>query len=63
MRVKILFFTDDGVRVKDEVLDLPVGAGGRVVIPESFKQGKQIIAVLNSDAEILNRLGDRSSRH
>lgn len=61
MKVKILFYNEGDVHVQDAMLNLPVGRGGRVVIPESFKAGKQIIAVLNADAEVLNRLGDRPS--
>jgi hypothetical protein len=30
-----------------------------VVIPQSFKEGKSIIAVCDGEIEILNKIGDR----
>ncbi|WP_335925362.1 TIGR02922 family protein [Shewanella khirikhana] len=38
---------------------LPVSDTGRVMIPQSFRSGKSIIAVLEGECKILNSLGER----
>jgi uncharacterized protein (TIGR02922 family) len=38
---------------------LPVSETGRVMIPQSFRSGKSIIAVLEGECKILNSLGER----
>nr|WP_284730677.1 TIGR02922 family protein [Shewanella jiangmenensis] len=38
---------------------LPVSDSGRVMIPQSFRNGKSIIAVLEGECRILNSLGER----
>lgn len=32
---------------------------GRVIIPDDFKQGRNIIAVIDGPVNVLDRLGDR----
>ncbi|GGP68411.1 hypothetical protein GCM10009347_37220 [Shewanella algicola] len=52
---------------QNEVLDLKcevlhgceAGSGGRVIIPESVKENKIIIAVLDGQVKVLNTLGSR----
>jgi uncharacterized protein (TIGR02922 family) len=39
--------------------DLHVSEAGRVMIPQSFRDGKSIIAVLDGECKILNSLGER----
>lgn len=57
--VTVLYYTDADLRLCDEVLTLEVSENGRVVIPDEFKWGKQIIAVLEGECRLLNRLGER----
>ncbi|ABM00614.1 TIGR02922 family protein [Shewanella amazonensis] len=38
---------------------LPVSETGRVMIPQSFRNGKSIIVVLEGECKILNSLGER----
>ncbi|MGX9463545.1 TIGR02922 family protein [Shewanella sp. A14] len=38
---------------------LTISQTGRVMIPESFRRGKSIIAVLEGECKILNSLGER----
>jgi len=59
--VTVLFYESvDSVLLESQVLtDCNVGEGGRVVLPDAFKQDKMIIAVLSGNVTVLNRLGDR----
>lgn len=59
LEVTLLYFTDDDLRLKSEQLELPLGEGGRAIIPAEFRRGKQIIGVLEGHCKILNRIGDR----
>lgn len=59
LKVTVLFFSDADLRLRDEILELEVGDGGRAIIPMSYKEGKQIIAVLAGECHLLNRIGDR----
>lgn len=59
LKVTVLFFSDADLRLRDEILELEVGDGGRAIIPLSYKEGKQIIAVLAGECHLLNRIGDR----
>ncbi|GGA78796.1 TIGR02922 family protein [Neiella marina] len=57
--VTVLYYTNSDLRLSDSILELDVRTNGRVVIPADFKQGKQIIAVLEGECKLLNRLGER----
>ncbi|WP_259655913.1 TIGR02922 family protein [Shewanella colwelliana] len=59
--VTVLYYSSvDSLFMESSVLeDCPVGQGGRVILPVSFKKDKQIIAVLSGNCTVLNRLGDR----
>ncbi|MBW8190089.1 TIGR02922 family protein [Neiella marina] len=59
LKVTVLYFSDADLRLRDEILELHVGDGGRAIIPLSYKEGKQIIAVLAGECHLLNRIGDR----
>lgn len=49
-----------GLTMHNAVLSgLEVSESGRVMIPESFRKGKSIIAVLEGECKILNSLGER----
>ncbi|MBW8192938.1 TIGR02922 family protein [Neiella marina] len=58
-RVTVLYYTESDLRLSDEVLVLNTSSSGRVIIPAEFKQDKQIIAVLEGECRLLNRLGER----
>lgn len=57
--VTVLYYTESDLRLCDETLTLEVSGNGRAVIPAEFKVGKQIIAVLEGECRLLNRLGER----
>ncbi|WP_434928637.1 TIGR02922 family protein [Shewanella sp. HL-SH2] len=59
--VTILFYeAPAGLEMHNTVLtDLTVSESGRVMIPDSFRRGKSIIAVLDGECTILNALGER----
>lgn len=57
--VTILFYTESDLRLCDEVMALEASSSGRVIIPSEFKRGKQIVAVLEGECKLLNRLGER----
>lgn len=59
--VTVLFYeAPAGLEMHNTVLtDLPISRSGRVMIPESFRRGKSIIAVLDGECTILNALGER----
>ncbi|GGP40746.1 TIGR02922 family protein [Shewanella algicola] len=59
--VTVLFYdAPAGLEMYNAVLtDLQVSQSGRVMIPESFRRGKSIIAVLEGECTILNSLGER----
>lgn len=59
--VTILFYeAPAGLEMHNTVLtNLSVSRSGRVMIPDSFRRGKSIIAVLDGECTILNALGER----
>jgi uncharacterized protein (TIGR02922 family) len=59
--VTILYYEAPvGLEMHNAVIKgLHVSHTGRVIIPESFRQGKSIIAVLEGECKILNSLGER----
>lgn len=61
--VTVLFYDDEFLlELKSEVVsNCEVASGGRVVIPDTFKEGKLIVAVLDGKVNILNKLGDRAT--
>lgn len=59
IKVTVLFFMDTDLRLRDQVVELTCGEGGRAIIPADFKAGKQIIGVLDGECRLLNRIGDR----
>ncbi|PCI53058.1 MAG: TIGR02922 family protein [Gammaproteobacteria bacterium] len=58
-KVTIIYYSDDGLELHHEVKIFKQNDAGRVVIPQSFKEGKSIIAVCDGEIEILNKIGDR----
>jgi uncharacterized protein (TIGR02922 family) len=59
--VTILYYEAPvGLEMHNAVMtDLQISQTGRVMIPESFRRGKSIIAVLEGECKILNSLGER----
>lgn len=59
--VTVLFCNDDTcLEIKSQVLhDLPV-SNERVILPDSFRKGKTIFAVLRGVVTVLNTLGERA---
>ena len=57
--VTIIYYSDISLELMHEVHTLPQSKSGRVVIPESFKVNKSVIAVCDGEVTILNKVGDR----
>jgi uncharacterized protein (TIGR02922 family) len=58
-RVTVIYFSDTFLELLHKIELFLQSPEGRVVIPESFKQGKLIIAVSEGKVNILNKIGDR----
>ncbi len=58
--VTIIYYSDLSLELMHEVQTFPQSKTGRVVIPESFKADKSIIAVCDGEVSILNKVGDRT---
>lgn len=58
--VTIIFYSDVSLELMHEVHTFPQSKTGRVVIPDSFKVDKSIVAVCDGDVSILNKVGDRT---
>lgn len=59
--VTVLFYEEPvSLEMHNAVLrDLDISETGRVILPESFRKGRSIIAVLDGECRILNSLGER----
>ena len=57
--VTIVYYSDISLELLHEVHTFPQSKMGRVVIPDSFKVDKSIIAVCDGEITILNKVGDR----
>jgi len=57
--VTIIFYSDISLELMHEVHTFPKHKSGRVIIPDSFKVDKSIIAVCDGEITILNKVGDR----
>ena len=55
----VIYCADDSLEIQHEAKQFSVRENGRIVIPDSFKDGKIIIAVCEGDVSVLNKLGDR----
>jgi len=58
-QVTIIYYCDNSLELHHQVETFPQNEHGRVVIPDSFKDDKSIIAVCDGEIEILNKVGDR----
>ena len=56
----VIYSCEESIKILHEVMQFQVSADERIEIPESFKDGKIIIAVCEGDVPILNKLGDRA---
>ncbi len=57
--VTIIYYGEESLELKHGVESFPQLKNGRVVIPESYKQDKSIIAVCEGRVNILNKFGER----
>ncbi|TWX59407.1 TIGR02922 family protein [Colwellia hornerae] len=57
--VTLIYYSDDSLELLHKIESFLQSAEGRVVIPESFKKGKSIIAVCEGEINIMNKVGDR----
>jgi len=57
--VTIIYYCDSSLELKHQVIAAEKNQSGRVIIPQTFKENKSIIAVCNGDIKILNKMGDR----
>jgi len=57
--VTVIYYREGSLELVHDVLDFDENKNGRVIIPESYKEHKSIIAVCNGEVDILNKVGDR----
>lgn len=57
--VTIIYYSDISLELMHETHSFPENKNGRVIIPDSFKVDKSIIAVCDGEVTILNKIGDR----
>ena len=57
--VTVIYYKEDSLELFHEAHAFNVNPNGRVILPNTFKQGKSIIAVCAGEIEILNKVGDR----
>lgn len=57
--VTIIYYGEESLELQHSVETFPQLQSGRVVIPESYKQDKSIIAVCEGQVNILNKFGER----
>ncbi len=59
IQVSIIYYHEQSLELLHQVCFFHKNSNGRVVIPESFKEGKSIIAVCEGEINIMNKIGDR----
>lgn len=57
--VTIIYYNDSSLELLHEVHSFFQNENGRVIIPQSFKKDKSIVAVCDGEIKILNKIGDR----
>lgn len=58
-KVTVIYYSDNSLELLHEVETFLQNEQGRVIIPESFKEDKSIIAVCDGEVDIINKVGDR----
>ena len=59
IKITVLYYLDCDLELKNEVITVEKKEQGRIAIPENFRRGKNIIAVIDGDVDVLNKIGDR----
>jgi len=58
--ITVIYYKKDDIALHSRVFhNLPKGSGGRHILPDEFRDGNLILAVMEGEVKILNRLGDR----
>ncbi|WP_206485990.1 TIGR02922 family protein [Thalassotalea sp. G2M2-11] len=57
--VTVIFYDDTSLELMHETHSFIKSERGRVIIPDTFKRGKSIIAVCDGEINIINKVGDR----
>jgi uncharacterized protein (TIGR02922 family) len=57
--VTIIYYNDESLELEHEIKQFSRHNNGRVVIPDSYKKNKSIIAVCEGEINILNKIGER----
>ena len=55
----IIYQLEESLVINDAKLPLRKSKSGRVIIPDDFKKGRHVIAVIDGPVNVLDRLGDR----
>ncbi|MFD2166520.1 TIGR02922 family protein [Thalassotalea euphylliae] len=58
-QVTVFYFDDNDLQLKHHIGNYRCSDSGRVVLPNAFKEDKQVIAVCEGKVDILNKIGDR----
>lgn len=62
-QVTIIYYHENSLELYSHIGEFSENSQGRVVLPESFKEDKSIIAVCDGEVCILNKIGDRIVAH
>ncbi|MFT5298418.1 MAG: hypothetical protein ACI9YH_004466 [Colwellia sp.] len=57
--VTVIYYRDTSLELLHKIQSFLQCPKGRVVIPETFRRGKSIIAVCEGEINIMNKIGDR----
>ena len=57
--VTVIYYSDTSLELLHKIASFLQCPKGRVIIPDTFKKGKSIIAVCDGEINILNKVGDR----
>lgn len=57
--VTVIYYCDNSIELMFYVGHFEKTASGRVILPDTFKRNKSIVAVCRGEVDILNKIGDR----
>ncbi|WP_286271223.1 TIGR02922 family protein [Thalassotalea hakodatensis] len=57
--VTIIYYCDKSIELFHHIGHFETSKTGRIILPDSFKKGKSIVAVCRGEVDIMNKIGDR----
>ena len=58
-KVTVIYYNDTSLELLHDITAFNQNGEGRVIMPDSYKEGKSIVAVCDGEVNILNKMGDR----